>query len=247
MTEQGRNIRRVVYAAAVIAFAVGSVSQDASPGRFTSLKQLLRERNISLTEDGLLAALRNADFHVRYLAALVLAEEKATGAVPMIAASIAAESVPEARVNMSLALAQLGDQRGLAALRKDCGDPELAPSLRMYAAKYLLDLHTEGCLASVESVLRSATDPGARVLALSQLARFQHAGGTNTEDIVVPMAEALADEDPTVRVAASHGLVALGAPSALPYLEKAAVAERNESIRSIMLSDLRRLQRNTAR
>jgi HEAT repeat protein len=248
MTGPAGKIRRILSSAAVIiALAHGSVSQDASPGRFTTFRQLLRERNISLSEDGLSAALHNTDPHIRYLAALVLAEDKASRAVPLIAASIAIESVPEAKVNMSLALAQLGDERGLAFLRKDCSDPSLAPTLRMYAAKYLLDLHSEGCLASIESVLHSATDAGSKVLALSQLARSRYAAGTNTEEIVGAMAGALTDRESTVRVAASHGLVALGVPSGLPYLEGAASAERNESVRSIMQSDLRMLQGNAAR
>jgi HEAT repeat protein len=226
----------------LIAPTNSGASQDTSGGHFATFKQLLRERNVSLTGEALVAALRNTDPQVRYLAALVLAEDKETNAIPAIADALATEKVPETRVNMALALAQLGDENGIAALRDDCSNSELAPSLRMYAAKYLLDLHSEGCLNSIEDVARSAKDPGARILALSQLARFQHASEADSDKIIRSLATGLSEKEPMVMIAASHGLSAFGSLAGIPYLQRAIAAEHDRTVRSIMQADLQGLQ-----
>jgi HEAT repeat protein len=233
---------RFVTVLILIVPTINGASQDTSGGHFATFKQLLRERNVSLTGEALLTALRNTDPQVRYLAALVLAEDKETNAIPAIADALTTEKVAETRVNMALALAQLGDENGIAALRDDCSNPELAPSLRMYAAKYLLDVHSEGCLSSIEDVARSAKDPGARILALSQLARFQHASEADSDKIIRSLAIALSDKEPTVTIAASHGLSAFGSPAGVPYLQKAIAVEHDGTVRSIMQADLQRLQ-----
>jgi HEAT repeat protein len=245
MTKRGRMARGVGCSVTILVLIVlicGGASQDASTGRFATFKQLLVERNIALTEGSLVAALRNTDAHVRYLAALVLAEDKATDAASAIADALASEKVPETRVNIALALAQLGDENGFVALQKDCVDTALATSLRMYAAKYLLDLHNEGCLSAIEDVLRSTKDVGSRVLAMSQLARFQHASEGDADKILDSLTTALSDPDPTVRIAASHALGALGNLSAVPHLQNAIAVEHDEAVRPIMQADLRRLQ-----
>jgi HEAT repeat protein len=222
--------------------ATSSASQDTSGGHFATFKQLLRERNVSLTGGALVAALRSTDPQVRYLAALVLAEDKEPNAIPAIADALTTEKVPETRVNMALALAQLGDKNGIAALRDDCTNSELAPSLRMYAAKYLLDLHSEGCLSSIEDMARSAKDPGVGTLALSQLARFQHASGADSDKIIGSLAIGLSDKEPMVIIAASHGLSAFGSLAGIQYLQRAIAVEHDGTVRSIMQADLQRLQ-----
>jgi hypothetical protein len=64
------------------AFSQDSASEQFSPstGHFESFAQMLQERKIQLTEDSLVAALRNPDPDVRYLAALMLAQDKAGNA-----------------------------------------------------------------------------------------------------------------------------------------------------------------------
>jgi len=226
----------------LVALTASSASQDASAGRFATFKQLLRERKIPLTEEGLTAGLRNPDAHVRYLAALVLAEDKTASAVPAIESALMIEKVPETRVNIALALAKFGDKNGFSVLRESCDDAELAPHLKVYAAKYLLDLHDKGCLSSIEGVVQSSPDAGARVLALSQLPRFQEVSAADLERILGIAIEALSDQNPTVRIAASHALVELGNSSAVSPLEKEIASEHEEGVRSIMRADLRRLQ-----
>jgi HEAT repeat protein len=228
----------------LIAPTARGAPQDASGGHFATFKQLLRERNVSLTGEALVAALRDPNPQVRYLAALVLAQDKVSNAVPAIADALKAEKVPETRANIALALAQLGDENGIVAMQEDCDDPGLSPSLRMYAAKYLCDLHKEGCLNAVEGVAGSAKDTGSRVLALSQLARFRHVSEADSDKIVSSMATALSDKEPTIRIAAGHGLSAFGSPAGIPYLQKAIAIEHDESVHSIMLADLHRLREN---
>jgi HEAT repeat protein len=226
----------------LVAFTTSVVSQTGSTGRFATFKQLLRERNIELTQDALLSALGNSDPHIRYLAALVLAEDKAKDAIPAVTAALRVEDNSEARVNLALALAQLGSESGAVSLREDCDNVRLGALLRMYAAKYLLDLHTEFCLNSIETVLKSAPDSGSRVLALSQLPRFQHISTAESQTIFDLVVAALSDREPTVRIGASHSLVALENLSAVPSLEHAIQVERDEATRSIMAADLRLLQ-----
>lgn len=229
----------------VLLLTASSASQDISAGKFATFKQLLRERNIELTKEALITALRNSDSHVRYLSALVLAEDKATDAIPAIAETLATEKVTETRVNIALSLAQLGDERGFTALKEACGNATLAPSLRMYAAKYLLDVRSENCLSSVEGVLQSAPDAGSRVLALSLLPRFQHVYTTDSQKIFGLLVTALSDREPSVRIAASHALITIGNMSAVSPLQKAITAERDETVRSILQDDLRGLEQNS--
>jgi HEAT repeat protein len=118
-------------------------SQELSTARFVTFKELLQERKIELTEDSLVSALRNPDSHTRYLAALVLAEDKVKDAVPAITEALEKEDNPETHVNMALALAQLGSDRGTDALKGACTDAHMSPMFRVYAVKYLLDLGKE--------------------------------------------------------------------------------------------------------
>src|SRR5208282_3266408 len=51
-------------------------------GRLHTFGELLRERNVELTEPALLRALKSSDADVRFLSAMKLAEDKVVGAVP---------------------------------------------------------------------------------------------------------------------------------------------------------------------
>jgi HEAT repeat protein len=229
----------------VLLLIASSASQEISGGKFATFKQLLRERSIGLSKEDLIAALKNSDSHVRYLAALVLAEDKATDTIPAIAEALTTEKVTETKVNIALSLAQLGDERGFAALKEACGNSTLAPSLRMYAAKYLLDVRSESCLSSTEGVLQSTPDVGSRVLALSLLPRFQHVPAEDSEKIFNLLVTALSDKEPLVRIAASHALLAVGNRSAVPPLQKAIEAEHDEAVRSILEDDLGGFERKS--
>ena len=68
----------------------------------------------------------------------------------------------ETQIEFALALALLGDNKGIAMLQKACDDTHTPAHLRMYAAKYILDTKNGGCLSTVENFLLSAPDLGSR-------------------------------------------------------------------------------------
>jgi HEAT repeat protein len=131
--------------------------QENAPtqGKLMTFRELLQQRHIELTTASLVQVLKNPDDRVRYLAALVLAEDKSTEAVPQIESALKSEKVPETKVNMALALAQFGDQDGFAVLKSACDDRGTPASIRLYAAAYMLDLDNESCLSAVLEVLQS--------------------------------------------------------------------------------------------
>ncbi len=226
------------------AFSQDSASGQFNPsaGHFVSWKQELQERKIQLTEESLLAALRNPDPDVRYLAALVLAEDKAGNAVGAIEHAAAHEKVRETQIDLALALALLGDNKGVVMLQQACDDAGTPAHLRMYAAKYILDTKNQGCLSVVENFLLSAPDSGSRQLAFSEMVRFQHVSDADAQKILAALVTSLGDPEPQIRMGASGALAELGNQSAVPELEKAIAAESGDAVRSRMQTDLRKLQ-----
>src|SRR5262249_2130723 len=148
----------------------------------------------------------NPDDHVRYWAALTLAEDGVTESTPAILDVWNREKVPETRTNMALALAQLGEHKGFVALTEVCRSADSSSQLRIYAAKYLLDLQNEECLDAVIQVFESETDTAVRVLALSQLPRFHQVTKADSKRIAGVAASALENRAADVRVAASDTL-----------------------------------------
>lgn len=137
---------------------------QVSVGHMMTVEELLTSRHIDLTEPSLVAALRNPDPHVRYLAAVALADVKATDAVTAIIAALQSETVPETKVNIALALVEFGEQQGFVTLKNSCVDREVPALLRVYATMDLLDFGDESCLDGLLDVLISnSSGSGARV------------------------------------------------------------------------------------
>ena len=207
---------------------------------------LLRDRGIELTEPALLNALKNSDASVRYLAAMKLAEDNLTNATPAIEQALAVEKVPRDRVNIALALALLGDESGRTELKKICSDKTFVPEFRLYAVRYMFDLHVqkdEDCLGAAEQVIESQNvNIGDRVSALELISRFQDFTSDESRKVLKLVAARLRDPEPVVRMAASQALAGLGDPTAVPYLESAVANEQDENIRSLLEKDLKRLQ-----
>jgi len=197
-----------------------------------TFKELLRERHVELTTPSLVEALQNPDPHIRYLAALTLAEDKSIDAVPSILDALKSEKNPEARVNIAFALAQFGEEKGFVALRSICRDRDVPVYLRIYATKYTLDLDDKTCLSAALDVLQSKDGVGVRVLALSQLSRFRHASENDSQRIVSATLKALADPAPEIRIAATDTLSSLQSARAIPALENALAKERDDTVRS---------------
>jgi len=224
----------------------GQQAPEVSQAKLFTYGELLRQHNVALTESALTNALKSADADVRYLAAMKLAEDKASDAIPSIRQALEIEKAPRDRVNIALALGLLGDENGGTELKKVCRDKSFVPEFRLYAVRYTLDLHSKDdtdCLTAAREISVSPTATVAdRVAALSLLTQFGSLTPSELRKTSAVMQESLGDPEPTVRMAASNGLAGLGATSAVPFLASAIAKEKDENVRAVFKADLARLQ-----
>jgi HEAT repeat protein len=211
-------------------------------GRLTTLAESLKRHNIGTTPQALKDALRNPDAEIRYLAALKLAENGDKEAIPTLQSTLGAEKDPQAHLNISFALAQLGDKKGFDALRETCSDNREDANRRMIATRYMLDLQHQSCLGSVIDQIRPGIDAESRIQAMELLNRFQNVTQDDQQKILKLLVVNLSDSMPEVRVAASEALGSQGGAAAVPYLQSALTREKDESVRSAMQSSLQLLQ-----
>jgi HEAT repeat protein len=230
------------FISALVVVVVVSTLGFCQGERDPTVAESLQKHNIALTKTALVTALRNPDEEVRGLAALMLAQEKTTDAVPSIAQALANESAPKATLDIAMALAQFRDERGFAALRAVCRDPHALVSLRLVATINMLNVGDDSCSSAVVDILESKADRDYLTSALSLAPRFQHATRDESQKIFDLVVRALEDKESSVRFTASDALAKLGDPSALPYLETAAANEQEDTVRSQMQADLRRLR-----
>jgi HEAT repeat protein len=226
------------------------VSQDKQPlrldnGRLPTLAENLKRHNIATTPQALKEALRNPNAEIRYLAALKLAEDGAKDAIPSLQSTLGAEKDHQAHLNISLALAQLGDSKGFDALQATCNDNHEDAGRRMIAARYMLDLDRQGCSSAVIDQLRSGVDAESRIQAMDLLPRFQNISQDDQQKILNLLVVNLSDSTPAVRIAASEALGSQGGVAAVPYLQAAVAREKDDTVRSAMQSDLQTLQDRT--
>ncbi len=236
------------FAAVPSIFAQQIPELQVGSGALARFGDLLREHNIDLTEDALLRALKNTNSDVRFLAAMKLQEDNAVDATPAIKEALAAEKVPRARVNIALALGLLGDPGGHDELKQVCADRGFIPGPRLYAVRYMFDLHfqnDEDCLAAAEEIVDSKnTDFGDRDSALDLLPQFQNLTAEESQRVFELVIHRLEDDpEPVVQMAASSALASLGDASAIPYLEAAIEREKEEAIRSVFELNLKKLQK----
>jgi HEAT repeat protein len=242
-----------------IVVALNVFAQQASPkivvgGPLRTFSELLRERNVELTEPALLAALKSSDADVRYLSAMKLAEDKVVGAVPAMKAALAAETVPRDRVNIAAALGLLGDPSGRDELKRICADQSFPSEIRLDAVRYMSDLgveRDEGCLHAamdiaklVDSGNRSVGD---RVTAFELLARFRNLTSEESQWVFDLLLHGLNDPDPYVRLEASSAFATLGDVNAIPYLEAAISQEKDENNRITLMINLSKLRQKIKR
>lgn len=223
----------------------GAFSQDDSQkvivgGPPATLTQQLRLHHVELTESGLTKALQSPNAQVRYLAALTLAEEKDIGAAPAMAEALSREKVPETRINMAIALAQLGEGKGVTELTADCENTALPGYLRLQAVTYFLQSGKRACLGAVLDILD--TDPNSRVQALSMLSQYHHLSKEESDQVLQATATCLTDESGAVRLEASEALRWLANSSASPFLQSAIETEKDDVVRSAMEATLQSLQ-----
>lgn len=145
---------------------------------------LIKDEGIALTRPALLEALYNQKPKVRALAGWLLADEienpatddlmKLPGmgeaekneAADAIWQAIAAEHYPETKIYLTCALVQIGDQRGVQALRSDCDDTTLPTDWRVYVAFALLELANQSHVADALNPTRGQTCSPAAVAAM---------------------------------------------------------------------------------
>lgn len=223
----------------------GQQAPEVSKAKLFTYGELLRQHNVELTESALTNALKSADADVRYLAAMKLAEDKASDAIPSIRQALEIEKAPRDRVNIALALGLLGDQNGAAELKKVCEDGSFVPEFRLYAIRYVLDLHAHDdrdCMTAAREIAASGTTTVAdRVTALSLLTQFGSLTPEEVRKTSTIMQKSLDDPEPTVRMAASNGLAGLGATSAAPFLARAIAKEKDQNVRAVFAADLEKL------
>lgn len=241
-------IRSVSLSFAIVcAMLTSTICQDRTPpqmatGGPSSLGQLLKQRNVTLTKESLLNSLRNRDPEVRYLAAAKLAEDGAQDAIPAIKEALAAEKVPASRINIAFALAQLGDDVGIRILRTECEGDAVPAYLKARAITYLQDIHKEDCLNTALQMLQSQSDPESQILALSIIPGFKQISKQDSEKVFKLTVTALSNPTPTVRMNASIALGTLRNASAVPYLQTAIAREGDDVVRSTMESVLQELK-----
>ena len=112
---------------AVIFLVMLAETQSASLPTFG---ELLRRHNIELTQSALIAALKNPDPEVRYLAASKLAEDRASEAIHEIKQALASEKVPWTRMNIAFALAGMGESVGFDTLEDNCKNADTSGHIR---------------------------------------------------------------------------------------------------------------------
>lgn len=129
---------------ALVFFVIFSVArgmaQASGSGRLQSFREALQAKNIGTDEASLIRAMKNDDAGVRSLAALELAEERAIGATPEISAALKTEVLTSVRINLALALAQLGDDSGRVELDRIQAADSVPVALRIEAVRGLLAL-----------------------------------------------------------------------------------------------------------
>jgi HEAT repeat protein len=218
------------------------ISQDDGP--VPTFDELLKRHNIQLTQQGLVDALRNSDPEVRYLAAHKLAEDKAVETIPAIKDALASEKVPWTRMNIALALAEMGESIGFDTLEDNCKDKGTSGAIRTRSAEYLLRFNRDSttCLSGVLDLLKGGSN-GDRMAAAELLPRYHNLSKEDSETVFTGLVEALHAPDPSVRMAAGQALADLGDTRGIAELERAVGVEQEEAVRLRLEDDLKTLRK----
>ena len=209
-------------------------------------EQFLQKYNIPIARQAVTAALVNEDAGVRKSASHVLCRRWPRDAVRPIQAAMLREDDSLVRVSLANDLAQLGDPAGKEMLVTECHKSGEWGSIRILAARDMLDLHDDSCVGAVLEILRSPSDPQdtyGKVDALQFVPDlFKHLSGREYRNAIDLTTNALSDPDPGVRLTASVTLGRLGDPSATAALQAAIATEQDATVQKAMLDELRHLK-----
>jgi len=224
---------------------VGSrpMTQD-NGGALPTFGDLLKRHNIQLTQQDLVDALRNTDPEVRYLAADKLAEDKAVETIPAIKDALASEKVPWTRMNIALALAEMGESIGFDTLEDNCKNKGTSGNIRARSAEYLLRFNrgSAACLSGVLELLKGGSN-GDRMLAAELLPRYHNLSREDSETVFTGLVEALHAPDPAVRMGAGQALADLGDTRGIAELERVVGGEQEDVVRLRLEEDLKILRK----
>jgi len=211
-----------------------------------TLEESLTQYKIQFSKPALVAALQSPEDEVRWLAAAKLAQDKVTETVPAILAALTAERVPRTRVNIALALAQLGERRGFRVLQDSCRDQRLRSWVRIQAATsmvWFLEREDRICRAALVQILQAQPDGHSLLSASSLLRRFHDLSEDESRIMLQAARLALRSPEDDLRLTASITLREMGDVSAIQDLETAITKEQSETIRSGMMDVLQSLKK----
>jgi HEAT repeat protein len=214
------------------------VVQEQS-GSLPTFGEVLKRHNIELTQSALIAALNNLDPEVRYLAAHKLAEDGATEAIPAIKQALASEKVPRTRMNIALALAEMGEPIGFETLEDNCKNDNTSADTRARSAEYLLRFNRDSttCLSGVLDVLKGGSN-GDKMVAAELLPRYRNLPKEDSEKVFTGLVDALHAPYDLVRIAAGRAIADFGDTRGIAELGIVIESEQDELVRSRLQEDL---------
>ncbi len=198
----------------------------------------LQRHNVALTEPALIAALRDPSGDVRGLAAAQLAAMDDHPALPQIMRALSDERDPQVEVNLAGAATWLGSTHALDQLQTLCQDINVPATARLDAARYVSNKELPGCFSSIQQIEGTNEDAAIRVQALAAAASYR-GQKEQAQNLAI---SALADLDPTVRIAAADALRTLHAPNAISALNTALKSELDDTAREHLRDAIRALQ-----
>jgi hypothetical protein len=198
----------------------------------------LERHHIALTESALLAALQNPDGEVRSLAAAQLAAMDDHPALKEIVRAFQDERDPQVQVNLAGAATWLGSRLGVEQLELMCRDVNIPSAVRLDATRYVSNKHLATCFPAVRDIAK--TDQDATIRAQAVVVAASYRGQADKAQVVA--AQALADVDPIVRIAAADTLRLLRATNEVPNLDRALRSEGDETVREHLRQAVRVLR-----
>jgi HEAT repeat protein len=142
------------------------------------------------------------------------------------------------QVNLAGAATWLGSNRALDRLQRLCQNLNVPSTTRLDAARYVSNKELPTCFSAIEQIEQDEQDASIRILAL-EAAVIYRGQSDRAQALAV---SALADRDPTVRIAAVEALRFLRATGAVDALGRALQVEGDDTAREHMRSAIRALR-----
>ena len=249
-------ITRIITTAILSAFIFqSSVSRAQPPGGnepLTSSAEFLRQHGIDTSQQSLIAALRNNDPTVRSIAAFQLAGDHPLESTAILESALSNETDPDVAVQIAGALWQIGGKTGFQHLESVCADPSLPMSVVTKATWHLTLANRSRpqpgsvgkCAGALIAGLGRASerDRWPEIL-LRLLAVSRDVPKAEADVIVSDIQTLLGDNDPSIRMAASHALATMASVSSIPSIRNTISYEQDPDIRASLERDLSTLEK----